>query len=118
MTLGKVIGTVVSDRKIDDYKSLKILIVQPVDDKGNYKGKTMFAVDAVQAGVGDTVVICDEGGSARMLLEEPEIYTIRTVVAGIVDKVTRDLETSPAAKPEAEPEAKPEDEAQAEPEDA
>lgn len=91
MTLGKVIGTVVSDHKIDDYKGLKMLLVQPVDDKGNYKGKTMLAVDGVQAGVGDTVVICDEGGSARMLLELPEIYTIRTVVAGIVDKVTRDI---------------------------
>jgi hypothetical protein len=42
--------------------------------------------------VGDTVLIMDEGGSARMLLEEPEIFTIRTVVAGIVDDITRDVD--------------------------
>ena len=92
MTLGKVVGTIVSDQKIDDYKSLKILIVQPVDPEGKPKGQTMFGVDACQAGVGDLVLICDEGGSARMILEEPEIFTIRTVVTGIVDQVTREVE--------------------------
>ena len=91
MILGKIVGTVVSDHKIDDYRNLKILIVQPVDDKGNHKGKTVLGVDNCQAGVGDTVIVCDEGGSARMLLDEPEIFTIRTVVAGIVDSVTRSI---------------------------
>jgi len=91
MILGKIVGTVVSDMKIEDYKSLKLLIVQPVDHEGNYKGKTVLAVDSVQAGIGDTVIVCDEGGSARMLLDEPEIMTIRTVVAGIVDEVTKEI---------------------------
>ena len=92
MILGKVVGEIVSDLKIEDYKSLKMLIVQPIDPEGNPTGKTTLAVDGVQAGVGDTVVIMDEGGSARMLLEEPEIFTIRAVVAGVVDHVVRDVE--------------------------
>ncbi len=91
MILGKIIGTVVADTKIDDYKALKVLVVQPVDPEGNYCGKTVLAVDGIQAGVGDTVVVCDEGGSARMLLDEPEIFTIRTVVCGIVDAVTKEI---------------------------
>ena len=87
MILAKIIGDVVSDHKISDYKGIKMLVVQPIDPDGSPNGKTFLAVDGVQAGVGDTVVILDEGGSARMLLEEPEIFTIRAVVAGIVDQI-------------------------------
>jgi len=90
--LGKIVGDVVSDYKIKDYESLKILVVQPIDPEGKALGKTVLAVDNVHAGVGDTVLIMDEGGSARMLLEEPEIFTIRTVVAGIVDEIKRDVD--------------------------
>jgi len=90
--LGKIVGDVVSDYKIKDYESLKILVVQPIDPEGKALGKTGWAVDNVHAGVGDTVLIMDEGGSARMLLEEPEIFTIRTVVAGIVDEIKRDVD--------------------------
>ena len=92
MFLGKIVGDVVSDYKIKDYESLKILVVQPIDPEGKALGKTVLAVDNVHAGVGDTVLIMDEGGSARMLLEEPEIFTIRTVVAGIVDEIKRDVD--------------------------
>jgi microcompartment protein CcmK/EutM len=92
MILAKVVGNIVSDRKIEDYKALKMLILQPINPDGTPKGKTTLAVDNVQAGVGDTVLIMDEGGSARMLMEEPEIFTIRAVVAGVVDEITRDVD--------------------------
>jgi microcompartment protein CcmK/EutM len=92
MFLGRIIGDVVSDHKIKDYEGLKMLIVQPIDPEGKAQGKTVLAVDNVHAGVGDTVLIMDEGGSARMLLEEPDIFTIRTVVAGIVDDISRDVD--------------------------
>ena len=91
MFLGRIIGDVVSDHKIKDYEGLKMLVVQPIDPEGKALGRTVLAVDNVHAGVGDTVLIMDEGGSARMLLEEPEIFTIRTVVAGIVDDIQRDV---------------------------
>jgi len=89
MIIGKIVGDVVSTIKIPDYEGAKILIVQPIDPDGNPKGKTFLALDNVQAGIGDTVLICDEGGSARMLRDTPDIMTVRTVVAGIVDEVTR-----------------------------
>jgi ethanolamine utilization protein EutN len=89
--LGKVVGEIVSEMKIEDYKSLKMLIIQPIDPEGNPTGETTLAVDNVQAGVGDTILILDEGGSARMLMEEPEIFTIRAVVAGVVDHIERDV---------------------------
>ena len=90
MILAKVIANVVADTKIDDYKNLKIMMVQPIKPDGGDDGKMMLAVDHAQAGIGDTVIICDEGGSARMLLDAPTIMTIRTVIAGIVDEVTVD----------------------------
>lgn len=90
MILGKIVGNVVADTRIDDYKNLKILVIQPIDPEGNEKGSIVLGVDMASAGIGDTVIACDEGGSARMLLDEPEIFTIRTVVCGIVDEVTRD----------------------------
>ena len=88
MILAKVIGNVVSTVKAQGYESRKILIVQPVDPEGTAKGKSSLAVDTVQAGVGDTVLILEEGGSARMILNEPETFTVKAVVAGIVDHIT------------------------------
>lgn len=87
MNLGKVIGNVVATTAVSDYGSKKILIIQPIDPRGNAKGKTFLAVDAVQAGVGDTVITIEEGNSARAAINEPESFTIKAVVAGIVDQI-------------------------------
>ena len=88
MILAKIIGNVVSTVKEKGYESRKILIVQPVDPSGQPKGSSFLAVDTVQAGIGDTVLVLEEGGSARMILEEPETFTIKAVIAGIVDQIT------------------------------
>ena len=88
MILGTIIGNVVSTAKEPGYESRKIMIVQPVDPRGEAKGKSFLAVDTVQAGVGDTVLVLEEGGSARMILNEPDTFTIKAVIAGIVDKIT------------------------------
>ncbi|MEI6749871.1 MAG: EutN/CcmL family microcompartment protein [Bacteroidales bacterium] len=88
MILAKIIGNVVSTVKATGYESRKILIVQPIDPSGEAKGKSFLAVDTVQAGVGDTVLVLEEGGSARMILDEPDTFTIKAIIAGIVDHIT------------------------------
>jgi microcompartment protein CcmK/EutM len=88
MILAKIIGNVVSTVQEKGYESRKILIVQPVDPTGKPKGQSFLAIDKVQAGVGDTVLILEEGGSARMILGEPETFTIKAIIAGIVDQIT------------------------------
>ena len=88
MILAKIIGNVVSTVKEKGYDSRKILVVQPVNPSGQLKGPSFLAVDTVQAGMGDTVLVLEEGGSARMILEEPETFTIKAVIAGIVDQIT------------------------------
>jgi ethanolamine utilization protein EutN len=47
----------------------------------------MLAIDAVQAGIGDIVLIIDEGGSGRDVLGAPDRRTIRMVISGIVDEI-------------------------------
>lgn len=86
MTFAKVTGTVVSTAKIEDLKGLKLMIVHPVNPDGELTGKQIVAVDTVQAGVGDEVLIIDEGGSAGIMLGM-SAQPIRTVIAAIVDSV-------------------------------
>jgi ethanolamine utilization protein EutN len=87
MILAKVTGNVVSTMKAAGYESRKIFIVQPVNPDGKPGGKSFLAVDAVQAGIGDTVLIMEEGGSARLILDEPDTFTVKAVIAGIVDEI-------------------------------
>jgi microcompartment protein CcmK/EutM len=88
--IGKVVATVVSTEKHRHYRGHKILVVQPVDPDGHPKGRVLLAVDGVQAGTGDTVLVVDEGGSARAVIGEEGAVTIRTAVCAIVDRVDRE----------------------------
>ena len=85
--LAEVIGTVNATVKHPHYCGQKLLLVRPIKPDGSAAGKSLIAVDAVQAGVGDRVVIFDEGGSARAMLDYADGVTIRTVIGGIVDAV-------------------------------
>jgi microcompartment protein CcmK/EutM len=90
MILAKVTGNVVSTIKAPGYESRKILIVQSINPDGKSNGKSFLAVDTVQAGTGDTVLILEEGGSARLILGEPDTFTVKAVIAGIVDEIHHD----------------------------
>jgi microcompartment protein CcmK/EutM len=87
MTLARIVASVVSTEKDPHYAGLKILVAQPIDPDGKPKGKPITAVDGVQAGIGDIVLVVDEGGSARTVIGDGEAITVRTAVCGIVDRV-------------------------------
>jgi len=90
MIIALVTGNVVSTEKHLHYRGYKILVVQPIDPQGNPKGKSFLALDGVQAGVGDQVLVVDEGGSARAVLGDEGAVTVRTVACGIVDRIDRE----------------------------
>jgi len=90
MILAKVTGNVVSTVKATGYDSRKVMIVQPVNPDGKAHGKSFLAIDTVQAGTGDTVLIMEEGGSARLILDEPDTFTVKALIVGIVDEIHHD----------------------------
>jgi len=89
MKLGKIIGSVVSDTKAKGYESRKILVVQPIDADEKPVGTSFLAIDAVQAGIGDLVLTIEEGNSARQVIGDEDALTVKTVVAAIVDEISK-----------------------------
>ncbi len=87
MILARVVASVVSTEKDPRYTGKKILAVRPVDPDGSFRGRTLLAVDGVQAGIGDFVLVVDEGGSARTVVGDEGAVTVRTAVCGIVDRI-------------------------------
>jgi len=87
MMLARVVANVVATEKHPHYLGRKLLVVQPIGPDGAPKGRSLLAVDGVQAGVGDTVLVVDEGGSARAVIGDESAMTIRTAICGIVDRV-------------------------------
>ena len=86
MILGRVTGNVVTTVKHPVLKGHKLMVVQPVKPDGEPNGRTLVALDVVQAGIGDTVLVIEEGNSGRMILGDP-MAAVRSVIAGIVDSV-------------------------------
>jgi ethanolamine utilization protein EutN len=87
--LGKVCGTVVSTVEHPFYDGKKQLIVRAINPDGSFEGdRYVIAVDLVGAGVGETVLVEDEGNSARQLMSAGPNGPVRSVVLGIVDAVT------------------------------
>ncbi|MBL7033030.1 MAG: EutN/CcmL family microcompartment protein [Candidatus Delongbacteria bacterium] len=89
MFLGKVVGTVWSTKKVDNLKSLRFLIVHPINLKKDPNTDVVVVADRVGAGVGETV-ICAYGRAARLAVGN-EDCSIEAAVVGIVDS----LETTP-----------------------
>ena len=86
MRLCKVKGTVVSTVKNPVYEGLKLMVVQPLDEAGAEQGHSFLAVDRVQAGEGDLVLVNSEGSGARQLFGKA-VLPIRSLITGIVDSV-------------------------------
>jgi len=83
--LAKIVGTVVATRKDPRLVSNKMLLARPVDPRGKAEGNYLVAIDTVDAGVGETVLIVS-GSSARMASGMKDM-PVDAVVVGIIDTV-------------------------------
>ncbi len=87
MKLCRVKGTVVGTAHHPAFDGRKLMIVQPLDEQGAEQGASYLAVDTVQAGVGDVVLVNAEGNGTRQILKLGAIVPIRSLIVGIVDAV-------------------------------
>jgi microcompartment protein CcmK/EutM len=90
MYIGKVYGTVVATIKHPTFDRHKLLLVECLTPEGDATAKYDLCVDTVQAGVGDRVLVLDEGNSARQVLNQVPNGAVRAVIVGVIDRV--DLE--------------------------
>lgn len=86
MFLADVVGTVVSPVQHPVLAGQKLLLLRPVTPDGRPTARTRIGIDRAQAGVGDRVLVIDEGNSARQILGDPTAAA-KTLVVGIVDYV-------------------------------
>lgn len=86
MILGKVCGSIHSTINHKFYDNRKILVVDRLDPEGKPTGDYLIAVDQVDAGAGETVLVIDEGNSARLIVED-DLAPLRSIIVGIVDQV-------------------------------
>lgn len=91
MKIARVVGTVVSTINAPVFEGRRLLLCDFLDENGRSAGGYTLAIDAVDAGAGERVLILDEGNSARQVLAAPEA-PVRAVVVGIVDELVVDGE--------------------------
>ena len=87
MILSKVLGPCVATLKHPVYIGKKVLVVEPVDLIGyRSKGTSFLAIDSVQAGPGDIVLVAREGNAARQILGD-NTAPVHSIIAALVDHV-------------------------------
>ena len=86
MILGRVIGEITSTINHPFYDGKKLLVVERTDPAGDPSGGYIIAVDVVHAGVGERVLVLDEGNGARQVFASDNA-PVRSVVVGIIDHV-------------------------------
>ena len=86
MLIARVIGEIVATRKHPSHEGRKVLLVQPLNLDGSDRGDAVVALDAVDAGVGDRVLLATEGYSAMTSVGRPQ-SPIDMAVIGFIDHI-------------------------------
>ncbi len=89
MLIARVVGNVISTQKHEDYKGHKLLIVKQVGSDGKFCGPEMIAVDGADsdAGIGDLVLVIQEGQGARHAARCDHPGPIDLCVIAVVDMI-------------------------------
>ena len=86
MLIGRVLGNLVSTQKNRKLEGTKLLLVQPLDLEGAPRGATVIAIDSVDAGVGDRVLLVLDGKAAMAALDRG-LAAVDAAVVGVIDAV-------------------------------
>jgi ethanolamine utilization protein EutN len=90
LILARVIGNVVATQKNARYGQARIMHVQPINLDGSARGTSLLALDSVDAGEGDIVLVVQEGWSASTAATGEQGAAIDTAIVGVVDYLEED----------------------------
>ncbi|MBU1070344.1 EutN/CcmL family microcompartment protein [Myxococcota bacterium] len=86
MKIARVIGSVVNTVKLESLNGFKLLWVEPINEKGESSEPAVLAADGAQAGLGNIVLLCQEGKSARMVMDSIDA-PVEAVIVGVIDSI-------------------------------
>ncbi len=87
MILARVLGNVVATQKNERYEDARVMLCETVTPEGSLTGATLLALDSVDAGAGDLVLIVQEGWSASTAATGKAGAAIDASIIGVVDHV-------------------------------
>jgi ethanolamine utilization protein EutN len=104
--IGRVVGDITATIKHPSHEGKTILLVQPLDLDGSDRGNPVVAVESVNAGIGDRVLLVQDGFAAFTTVGLKPA-PIDAAVIGVIDEITLVDEPAPAASAPAAAPARP-----------
>ena len=89
MFIARVVGDVVSTHRHENLGEKKLQLVRRLDLDGNEEGGEVIALDVIGVGVGERVLVVQEGGAARALFNDKRV-PVQAVIVGVVDHLDLD----------------------------
>jgi len=86
MIIGKVVGMAVMTMSLSEYKNRKLLVVRTLGVDNQELDEDLIALDNSYAGIGDTVLVMQEGKGARQILNISDA-SVSSLIIGIIDSV-------------------------------
>ncbi len=86
MIIGRIIGNIDSSINHPFYDGKKLMVVEKLQGDGTPKDDYLVAVDHVGAGIGETVLMLDEGTGSRQIFESTDA-PVRSTIVGIIDSI-------------------------------
>jgi len=87
MILAKALGNIVATQKNVRYENASVMLCQQITPQGEETGSTILALNAVDAGVGDQVLIVQEGWSASTAATGEPGAAIDSAIVGVIDYI-------------------------------
>jgi ethanolamine utilization protein EutN len=87
MILARVVGNVVATQKNPRYAGARVMLCQQITPEGEETGTTVLALDSVDAGEGDVVLIVQEGWGASTAATKEAGAAIDSAIVGVVDRI-------------------------------
>jgi len=87
MILARVVGNIVATQKNERYETARVMLCEQISLDGQGTGNTLLALDSVDAGAGDTVLIVQEGWGASTAATGKPGAAIDSAIVGVVDRI-------------------------------